>query len=72
MIIDSLETLVADYRGRNQKDPELILINSEDAERLRMEVIRKKGLEAEADVGFYGQARIIRSNDVYPGEYRLI
>jgi hypothetical protein len=72
MRLKKLESLLNDYQKKNNKPPALILINSEDAEKLRMDIVKANNLESESPIENYKGARIIRSNDIYPGEVKLI
>jgi hypothetical protein len=72
MRLKKLESLLSDYQKKNNKAPALILINSEDAEKLRMDIVKANNLESESPIENYKGARIIRSNDIYPGEVKLI
>jgi hypothetical protein len=72
MRLKKLDSLLNDYQKKNNKAPAMILINSEDAEKLRMDLVKANNLESESPIESYKGARIIRSNDIYPGEVKLI
>ena len=72
MIVEKVDPLIAAYNKKHRKDPEFILINTQDAETMRLELVKANNLESEAHIEFYRNARIIRSDDVYPGEFKLI
>ena len=72
MRLKKIDSLLNEYQKKNNKGPEMILINSEDAEKLRLDLVRANNLESESPIETYKGARLIRSNDIYPGEVKLI
>lgn len=71
MRLKKLDSLLADYQKKNNKSAEWILINTEDWGKLRLDLVKLNNLESESAIDNYKGARIVRSNDIYPGEVKL-
>ena len=71
MRLKKLDSILADFQKKNNKTAEWILINTEDAQKLRLDLVKINNLESESAIETYKGARIIRSNDIYPGEVKL-
>jgi hypothetical protein len=71
MIVAKVDSIINDFQQKTGKAPELILINSADAENFRMELVKLEGLESESNLISFKNARIIRSDDIFQGELKL-
>jgi hypothetical protein len=71
MRLKKIDSLLSDFQKKNNKSAEWILNNAEDAEKLRLDLVKINNLESESGIETYKGARIVRSNDIYPGEVKL-